>query len=240
MKIVGLAVMAGVLAAGTWARAQVPAPYVIETEPGAIAGDPDDAYAAMPRSASAPQVLPPRMISRVARANGFALLGLPRARGPVYTVSVISPDGDDGRLVVDARSGRIRSFTPARLMSDRFDDELVVVYGSGRPPVGLRRPPRPPASVPRVASLPREVPVPKAAPHRVKPVAARAVGSEPAAQPHRRPKAARRSADVARAAPAHDAAPAPALGKPPDEAAARPAAPAILPTQAMPPVQGLD
>ena len=103
------------------------------------------------------------------RDYGYAPLGAPRQRGNVYSIAVIDPRGEEGRLVIDARNGRIVRFVPS----------YAVSYGA---PFGdTRRVPRPPASVPHVAS--RTVPLPKAMPPRAvaepKPAAA-------ASQPRRR------------------------------------------------------
>ena len=76
-------------------------------------------------------------------------------RGFVYTISVIDRGGDDGRLVIDARTGRILRFLPANRMGDNFDDALTATYGppGPPPPVGATRSePRPPRAVPKVAS----------------------------------------------------------------------------------------
>jgi hypothetical protein len=160
-------------------------------------------------------------------------LGIPQQRGFVYTISVIDRSGEDGRLVIDARSGRIIRFMPAHRMGDNFNDDLTGSYGpvGPLPPVGtLRGPPRPPASVPHVASRTPSVPIPKASPPRaseVKPLAAR-----PAAEPVQQSAAAQ--AKPADAAPPTPQAAAPAAVE------AKLAAPPIQPTQEMPKVQGLE
>ena len=56
------------------------------------------------------------------RENGFSPLGVPQQRGLFYTIAVIDRRGDDGRLVIDARNGRIVRFMPAYRMGDNFDD----------------------------------------------------------------------------------------------------------------------
>ncbi len=97
----------------------------------------------------------------------FRPLGIPQQRGLIYTISVIDRGGDDGRLVIDARSGRIIRFIPAYRMGDNFNGDLDVAYG----PVGplppptnssYRRAPRPPLPIPHVASR-SAAPLPKAA-----------------------------------------------------------------------------
>ncbi|WP_166298880.1 hypothetical protein [Bradyrhizobium sp. 2S1] len=218
-------------------------------------------YAAMPevppppRFGRVPSLLPPVEVYTVLRENGYLPLGAPRQRGFVYTISVIDQGGDDGRLVIDARDGHILRFTPAYRLGDNYDEELSAAYG----PVGpMPRPiqarvPRPPAPIPHVAS---RVPVPKRSPLAAKaqvpadtpapaaqaavpaavpqPAPTQAAAPEPAQQAAAAPKPAE-----AQAAPqAVQRAEAPTVG----QAAPPPAppAPAILPTQDMPKVQGLE
>ena len=60
-----------------------------------------------------PPLLPPTEVYAVLRENGFSPLGAPRLRGLFYSISAIDRRGDDGRLVIDARDGRIVRFVPA-------------------------------------------------------------------------------------------------------------------------------
>src|SRR5258707_6749432 len=137
--------------------------------------------AEMPPARYGPQLLPPTEVYTVLRENGFLPLGIPRQRGLVYTISVIGHGGDDGRLVIDARNGRIIRFVPAYRIGDNFDEDLTGSYGSvgSLPPVSaVQGPPRPPASIPHVASRTPSVPMPRAAPPRTgeaKPLAAEPV-----------------------------------------------------------------
>src|SRR5262249_21771209 len=158
----------------------------------------------------------------------------------------IDPRGDDGRLVIDARNGRIVRFTPAY----HFGEGGQEGYGDGPdaygPPVPLapmKYEPssneiRPPASVPRVASrTPAAVPLPKPDPARplemraevtpeVKPLAEKPVAAKSAPAPAQRSAANQlKPAEVAPASPAA----APVAAKPP-----APQQPEILPTQEMP------
>ena len=64
----------------------------------------------------------------IVRESGFSPLGIPQQRGLVYTISVIDRGGDDGRLVIDARSGRIIRFLPAYRMGDNFNEDLNLAY----------------------------------------------------------------------------------------------------------------
>lgn len=186
----------------------------------------------------APVLLPATEVYAVLRENGFSPLGIPRLRGSVYTIAVIDRRGDDGRLVIDARDGRIIRFMPAADaygMAPADDAPAAMPYRpqSALPPPTLVRggPPRPPAPIPHVAS--RAVPLPKAAPHRGEaPVAA----AKPAPQQAQAPQAQPTQQTAAVQAKPAEAAPQAAA---PTVAQAKPAA-TILPTQEMPAAQGLD
>jgi hypothetical protein len=176
-------------------------------------------------------LLPATEVYAVLRDNGFSPLGIPRLRGAVYTIAVIDRRGDDGRLVIDARDGRILRFMPAvdaYGMAPPHEEPAVAPYGpqSALPPPTVVRggPPRPPASIPHVAS--RAVPLPKAAPPRGEAPVAAAKPAEPA------PQAPAQQAAAVQAKPA-EAAPPATVGQ------AKPV-PTILPTQEMPAAQGLD
>ncbi len=166
--------------------------------------------------------LPPPEVYAVLRENGFLPLGIPYRRGWAYVIAALDRDGEDGRLIIDARSGQIVRFVPAFRMGSSLEDalppppEAAVAPASMPPPTPVRGVPRPPALIPHVAS--RSVPVPRAAPPRTGPAAAQTA-------------AATKPADAqAQAAPLTTG----SIGQ------TRPAAPAILPTQEMPPAQGLD
>jgi hypothetical protein len=212
----GWVMSAGLVLTAAAANAQVLAPYETRRSPYAVVSDVDAPYAAMRADAPVPRhgptLLPPQEVYTVLRDNGFSPLGVPQQRGLVYTIAVIDREGDDGRLVIDARTGRILRFMPANRMGDNLNEALTVTYG----PVGplprvspIRGEPRPPASIPHVASRTPSVPPPKAAPPRAG--EEKQLAAKPAPQP------------------------------PPQSAAVEvKPAPQILPTQAMPKVQGLD
>lgn len=232
------------------AEAQVPAngaargAYVVVSDFDGPYGPPEAAPPPPPRygygygyeeRGPAPALLPATEVYAVLRENGYSPLGIPRLRGAVYTIAVIDRRGDDGRLVIDARDGRILRFMPAADaygMAPAYDERAVAPYGpqSALPPPTVVRggPPRPPASIPHVAS--RAVPLPKAAPPRAEtPMAA----AKPAEQRTQQAQPAQQTAAVqAKPAEAPQAA-APTVGQ------AKPAA-TILPTQEMPAAQGLD
>ena len=174
-----------------------------------------------------PTLLPQTEVYTVVREAGLSPLGIPNLRGFVYTIAVIDRSGNSGRLIIDARTGRVLRLVSAHGMGDSFNDDPNVIYG--RPgallPMDVRGAPRPPRSVPHVAS--RAVPVPKA-----NPLAAKAAaGPEPVPSP-----AQQRSVAPPKSAEAQT----PQL--PAVTAGAAPAKPApqIAPTQDMPKVQGLE
>jgi hypothetical protein len=182
----------------------------------------------------APTLLPPAAVYGILRSSGYSPLGGPQQRGPVYTISVISPDGDDGRLVIDARSGRILRFLPAYRMGDRMSEEITVSYGpaGALPPLGsLQSPPRPPVAVPRVASRTPGVPLPK-------PMPARAVATP--SQPVAADKPAKSKPADAQASIQPPAEPAAVPAMPTAVIEATPAIPATPSPQDMPPVQTLE
>ena len=227
----GWVVSAGLVLTAAAANAQVLAPYQIG-RPGYVS-DFQGPYAAMPPDAAVPRygygegptLLPPQEVYTVLRDGGFSPLGAPQLRGFVYTIAVIDRGGENGRLAIDARTGRILRFLPGYRLGNNPGEDTSATYGP--PPVSqMRGGPRPPASIPHLASrAPSAVPLPKASPPHadVKPLAA-----EPAPQ----------QAAAVQAKPA-DAATAPPAAAPP-AVAAKPAAPPILPTQEMPKAQGLD
>src|SRR3977135_1179375 len=115
----GSAASAAPSLAGPAANAQAMAPKGVRAPYTAIS-DFDGPYAAMPPDVPAPpydappprygygpSLLPATEVYAVLRENGFSPLGIPRLRGNVYTIAAIDRRGDDGRLVIDARSGRI-------------------------------------------------------------------------------------------------------------------------------------
>jgi hypothetical protein len=218
--LMGWAASAGLIFVAGAANAQVLAPYAIERLPATTVSDVGGPYAAMPPEAPpgfGPRLLPPMEVYTIVRESGFSPLGIPQQRGLVYTISVINTAGDDGKLVIDARSGRIIRFMPAYRMGDNFNDDLNVAYG----PVGplpsptnssYRRAPRPPLPIPHVASR-SATPLPKPPPHAAAPAQQSAATAKPAE------------------APAPSPSPTVGVAKPPVQ---------IMPTQEMPQAQWLD
>jgi hypothetical protein len=264
MKLLtGWVLSAGLAVAAGAAQAQVLAPYDAGRSPYQAVSDIGGPYAAMPPEAPTPaygpRLLPPEEVYTVLRESGFSPLGIPRQRGLVYTISVIDRGGQDGRLVIDARTGRILRFMPANRMGGLFDDTLTTYgppsYGPPGPPppaTAIRGEPRPPRSIPKVASR-TAVPLPKAAPHPAEATRPAAEATRPAAEATRpaaveatKPLAANPAGASPSPTVAAQAKPAEAqtTGQTAAPVAAAPAearpAPQVLPTQAMPKAQGLD
>ncbi len=185
----GWVMAAGLVLTAAAANAQVLAPYDIGRLPYAVASDiGDPPYAGMPEEIAVPRygpaLLPLPEVYTIVRDRGFSPLGIPRLRGLVYMISVIDREGDDGRLLIDARTGRIIRFMPAYRMGDNFSD-LTAPYGAqgSLPPISATRGvPRPPASVPRLASRAPSVPLPKASPSHAGEMT-RPLAAKPAAEP---------------------------------------------------------
>ena len=183
-----------------------------------------------------PHLLPAPEVYTVLRDNGFSPLGAPQRRGLFYTIAVLDRGGGEGRLVIDARDGRI-----VRYARGYPDADVAVAYGPpGVPPVSaVRGPPRPPASVPHVASRTPAVPLPKAMPRRADEPQTIGKASEPAkesakaAEPIKPSEPAPQSVAQAKPAAATPPATPPAVieAKPPVQ---------IQPTKEMPKVQGLE
>jgi hypothetical protein len=274
----GWAVSAGLVLAASAANAQMLAPNDVGKARYQAASDVEGPYTTMPPPAPyadvppqapatryGPALLPPLEVYTIVRENGFSPLGIPHQRGYVYVIAVLDRSGEDGRLIIDARDGRIIRFTPAFRTGGYYDEDYPPHYGSpGRgpygpsgygpsgpapygaagptpysaagpgpydalargagalpPPTNVRGAPRPPASIPRVAS--RTVPVPAAKPAEL--------AVKPAPQPMQQSAAVQAKPAEAPAAPPPAAAPTVSQAKP---------GPTIQPTQEMPKVQGLE
>jgi hypothetical protein len=233
MKFFAGSLAAGLVLLAGSAQAQVPGRYVAASDveaPYAVAPRVvlPPAYGAGPRDGYGPSLLPSTEVYSVLRDNGFSPLGIPRLRGFVYTIAVLDRDGSDGRLVIDARNGRILRFMPAsRMGGDNYYEEQSALRGplGTQPPLAqpqtqtsdqIQTAPRPSRPA-HVAS--RAVPMPKASPLAAKPAPAPV---QQAAAP------APKSAEAQAAAPATSGA-----------VPAKPA-PSIAPTGDMPTAQGLE
>ncbi|WP_316158118.1 MULTISPECIES: hypothetical protein [unclassified Bradyrhizobium] len=123
----------------------------------------------------APAFLPVHEVYAILRDNGFSPLGVPRQRGNVYVVAVLDRQGEDGKLVVDARSGRIIRFVPAFQWGEEYERMRYEPSPRGGldrlpPPSVIRADPRlvpPMPAAPRVATavpVQPKVPTPAARP----------------------------------------------------------------------------
>lgn len=211
--------------------------------------EPRNVYAGIPpgpyeREIDRPLVAPDQ-IAAMLRSTGFSLLGPINRRGWVYTAAVLNPRGDDGRVIIDARTGAIIRFLPAFAIDGRTEQELSMFYGPPGPPPGrplmaqdmrrdmrhdMRHVPRPPLNVPKVASR-----TPSSAPL-ARPQSSTKAGS-PAGQAVNKPAAPQvQQAASAQQKPAEtpvaEAAPKPVIAKPAEVE--------LKPTQDMPPMQTLE
>ena len=228
-----------------------PGPYAAMPPPRVYA--PAPSYGAGPRYSDGyvPSVLPPREIYAILREAGFSPLGAPQQRGLFYTIAAVDRRGEDGRMVIDARSGRILRFMPAYQMGDRMNQEVVARYGpeAAMPDLPQYRRPAfngsvastpgnaPVAATPapkdkeKVASRTATVPLPKAPPTKAvatpaKPVAVEhpPVIDKPIAEKPAEPTAVPTPAPVQQSAVTE---PKPAEVKAPEAAAVAPTLPAV-------------
>jgi hypothetical protein len=172
-----------------------------------------------------PPLMPPQEVYAVLRDNGFSPLGAPYQRGMTYVIAAMDRGGEDGRLVIDARNGRIIRFVPASRWGETYDRmgyEGDYPPGAMPSPMVIRGIPRPPAPIPRVAS--RTVPVPTPKPQ---------MTNRPA-EPTQQSAAVEAKPATPQAAPS-----APAQAPNVTVGAAKPV-PQIMPTQKMPAAQGLN
>ena len=233
MKFFAGSLAAGLVLLAGSAQAQVPGRYMATSDveaPYAVAPRVvlPPAYGAGPRDGYGPSLLPSTEVYSVLRDNGFSPLGIPRLRGFVYTIAVLDRDGSDGRLVIDARNGRVLRFMPAsRMGGHNYYEEQSALRGplGTQPPLAqpqtqtsdqVQTAPRPSRPA-HVAS--RAVPMPKASPIAAKPAPA-PVQQATAPTP--------KSAEVQAAAPVTTG-----------SAPAKPV-PSIAPTKDMPTAQGLE
>jgi hypothetical protein len=273
-RFVSWAVSAGLVLAASAAHAQMPAPYRAVSDFEGPYGTP---YGAPPPAAppvyapygGEPGLLAPQQVYGILRDNGFSPLGVPHQRGFVYTIAALDRNGEDGRVLIDARNGRIIRFVPAygygpygqgrydqgdpertpyeqgpynhgaydqgaddqgpydqAPYDQRFPMERMWGYGAQGalpPPTMIRGTPRPPASIPHVASRGVPLPAPKPA----------TAGTLPDPTPQATPAQASTSPHPATAAPASVAPGSATVG------VAQPAA-VIRPTREMPEVQDLE
>jgi hypothetical protein len=140
-----IALCAGLLAFGVSASERALAQPVPPYYPGAVY--PGPVYPGYARG------LPPHEIVAVVRSAGLDPLSRPMRRGPVYALLAVDHAGQEFRVTVDARLGRVLRIVP--MPGARFAAPVVV------PPAPYGRPPGSIAMVPdgygpnsRIAALP--------------------------------------------------------------------------------------
>ncbi|MGM4990081.1 hypothetical protein [Tardiphaga sp. 841_E9_N1_2] len=281
MKVlVGCLASAGLLLASGAVQAQALPPMRGDVAAVAQVSDVGGPYAAMPpveyaeprpygvlRRGYDLAVLPLREVYSILREAGFSALGMPQQRGLIYMVAAIDLDGEDGRLVIDARSGRILRFIPAYRMGDRMSEEIDTRYGpQGAVPTlpQYRRPPFTAGTAtpaPKVASRTTSVPLPKRPPVRAvaapakpvtpaetKPVAVKPPETPPAAAPVQQSAVTEQKPAETKAPETTGAAPSTSTASKPEAAAptvpppateAKPTEPS-KPADTPPPVQGME
>lgn len=232
-------ISAGLVLAAASAQAQSPDTRYTPTS------DLSGPYAEMPPPAGpgygpnsyGPRLMPAPEVYTVLRDHGFSPRGIPRQRGFFYTIAVTSRRGDAGRLVIDARNGRITRFVPAYRWGPGFGPRFAYGPSWRMPPMGPAPRPPEPVPVPKLASrTPAAVPLPRPEPVRsgeVKPELVKPLAERPAPAPEQR--SAANQAKPAEAATPASPSPAPLEAKP-----STPQKPDILPTQEMPKVQGFE
>lgn len=205
----------------------------------------------------------PQEIVEILQSTGYAILGTPVRHGRFYVVTALHPNGDDGRVTIDAFTGRFVRFVPAAQVGV-IETENVAAYPPPPPPPvitasrpAIAQPPRPglrpPTALPKVASrAPATTPIPApkpaqiAKPAAVAPAAAAATPSglslQKAAEPVQE-TAAPQGTDVQKAAGIQktaDSSQAAAAKLPDGKPADSKPAVELRPTEPAPPVQTLE
>jgi hypothetical protein len=96
--------------------------------------------------------LPPHEILTIVRSTGLEPLSPPMRRGPVYALRAADRAGQEVRVIVDARLGRIVRIVPA--FGPRFAAPIVAPPPYGRPPGGVVMVPDGYGPNSRIAALP--------------------------------------------------------------------------------------
>jgi hypothetical protein len=203
-------------------------------------GEPPPHYA----SRAPDPAMPSHEVTDILRSRGFLPMGGPVKRGEYYIVRAMHQSGEQGRVVINAFSGRFIEFVPASQVAAAPPpgrDAMVLVYqGPTFPPRDLGRAVPPPPPVSRALPPPpsaRGVPRPPASIPRI-------ATRTPAVAPKPRPQAAPQRPDSAQAPPvpapveSRPAATSPPLAPRPLEQVLPP--PKVQPTRPLPPVQTLE
>jgi hypothetical protein len=140
-----IALCAGLLAFGVSASERALAQPVPPYYPGAVY--PGPVYPGYARG------LPPHEIVAVVRSAGLDPLSRPMRRGPVYALLAVDRAGQEFRVTVDARLGRVLRIVP--MPGARFAAPVVVPPTPyGRPPGGIAMVPDGYGPNSRIAALP--------------------------------------------------------------------------------------
>lgn len=116
----------------------------VDSGPPPVVLEHSDAQAALVQPLGDPTWVPPREVVRMLRSVGYDVLSRPRLRGPIFSVIVVSPRGEDGRIFVDARDGRLLRFVAGYALTGRTEEEIGLAYNPpGPPPVSQPRKPQP-------------------------------------------------------------------------------------------------
>jgi len=216
-------------------------PYAESYRPGRYGSGVHAAIPSARHERAVRPMLPPEQAVTVLRASGYSPLGRVTQRGWIYTIAALDRHGEDGRLIIDARTGQIMRFIPAQAV----DERMMETYGPPGPPpttyagyenrrgslLDLRHAPRPPNAVPKSARRP----APKAATQTAQPSPGGTATTPPAAAPAQ--QAAAPSAEPSAAVKPVAAETKPAAAT---VGAAAPSTLKLWATQAMPDVQSLE
>jgi hypothetical protein len=181
--------------------------------------------------------MPSYEVAAILRSRGFLPMSGPVRRGDYYIVTAMHENGERGRVVINAFSGRFIEFVPASqvAVAPGRDDMVLVYQGPTFPPPSVGRVAPPPAPVARGVPRP-PAPIPR--------VASRPPSAAPLVTPKPRPQAAPQKPESAQAPPVpapvetRPAAPSPTLVPKAIEMVLPP--PVVQPTQPLPPVQTME
>jgi hypothetical protein len=199
----------------------------------------------------APALLPIPEVYAIVRDHGFSPLGQPRQRGYTYVISVLDREGEDGRLVIDARSGRIVRFVPAFQPGDDYErmryEPGQNLPGRIAPRAGLDDLP-PPTVIKADPNLLQATPVVPTGPHRANrtaslvPTRPAATAAKPVTPSSPQTAAAQSSVETrpVEIKPAPQQTTASVAQTQPMPPAEQKPVPQLLPTEKMPPAQGLE
>jgi len=159
------------------------------------------------------EALLPQEIIGILRSTGFSPLSYPERRGRFYVLAAVRLDGESGRVTMDAMTGRFVRFVPG----DGIGGSMAAYP---RPTITAPRGLRPPLPLPNVSSRIRSRPAtrlatPPSEPPATKADAGKTAENKAGAEKSEQPVEIKKTFIA-------------------------PAGPKLLPTQPMPPAQGLE